>query len=139
MKHLIFHGQSYSNVHNVGLLIFRLYVGLAMAFGHGLGKMPPQSGFVGFLSSMGVPMPELFAWLAALAEFAGGLFIALGLATRFSSVMLGVTMAVAGFVAHAADPFAKKEMAFLYLASCVLLFAAGAGKFSVDRLIDKRN
>lgn len=137
MKKMIFHGESYSLPANVGLLIFRVAIGLTMAFGHGLGKIPPQGNFVGALTSMGLPAPELLAWGAGLAEFGGGLLIALGLASRLSSAALGVTMAVAFFIAHAADPFATKELAFVYLASCVLIFCAGAGKYSVDNLIKR--
>lgn len=137
MKNLIFHAENHDFTYNMGLLIFRLYVGVTMAFSHGLGKLPPSPQLTGWLASMGMPAPEILAWAAALAEFGGGLFIALGLMTRLSTVALGFTMAVAGFIAHAADPFAKKEMAFLYLASCVLLWCVGAGKFSIDRMIKK--
>lgn len=135
MKKLIFHGESYSTSANIGLLIFRVFIGLSMAFAHGLSKVPPSEGFVGAVGSMGFPLPELSAWAAGLAEFAGALLLVLGLATRFSAVMLGFTMAVAAFVVHGADPYAKQEMALLYMFACVLLFAAGSGKYSVDRLI----
>lgn len=117
---------------DLGLLIFRLFVGLAMAFAHGLGKLPPPDKLVEGLTAMGLPMPGITSWLVALAEFGGGLFIALGICTRLSSAVLGFTMFVAGFVVHAADPFQVKELAFFYLASCVLLIFTGAGKYSVD-------
>ncbi len=138
MKKFLLGAESYSSVHNLGLLLFRLYVGFTMAFAHGLGKIPPKAGFTGFIGSLGLPAPELMAWLAALSEFGGGLLIAIGLATRISAVGLGVTMVIAGFMVHGADPFAKKELAFLYLSCCVLLFTAGPGAFSVDRLISKK-
>lgn len=135
MKKLIFSGESYNMPANVGLLIFRVFIGLTMAFGHGLGKMPPSGQMIGWLGSLGLPAPGAMAWLAAFAEFGGGLLIALGLATRFASAALGVTMAVAAFVVHAADPFAKKELALVYLACCVVIFCVGAGRYSVDRMI----
>ena len=127
-------------IHNpdLGLLIFRLFVGLTMAFAHGLGKLPPSEQLIGGVSSMGFPMPVVFAWAAALAEFAGGVLIAGGLFTRHASLFLGFTMGVAAFVAHSADPFNVKEMALLYLASCVLLFFTGAGRFSLDSSIRKK-
>jgi len=49
---------------------------------------------------MGLPFPLLMAYLAKGSEFFGGLFFALGLLTRFVSVPLVITMAVAAFVAH---------------------------------------
>jgi putative oxidoreductase len=127
-------------VHNtdLGLLIFRLFVGLAMAFAHGLGKLPPPDKLVEGLTAMGLPMPGIMSWVVAIAEFGGGLFIALGICTRFSAAILGFTMFVAGFVVHAADPFQVKELAFFYLASCVLLIFTGAGKYSLDSKICKK-
>lgn len=126
-------------IHNpdLGLLIFRLFVGLAMAFSHGLGKLPPSEQLIAGVTAMGFPLPILFAWSASLSEFLGGLLIATGLYTRWASAFLGFTMAVAAFVAHAADPFGKKEMALLYLFSCILLVLQGGGKFSLDRLFRK--
>lgn len=126
------------NNSDAGLLIFRLSIGFTMALAHGLGKTPPPEMLVGGLESMGFPIPIFFAWCAALSELVGGLFIGVGLFTRISAGLLGFTMAVAFFVAHAADPFAKKEMAFLYLASCILLIFTGAGKYSIDRFICKK-
>lgn len=125
------------NQPDLGLLIFRLTIGLSMAFAHGMGKIPPSEGLIGGVTAMGFPAPMLFAWAAGLSEFAGGILIAIGLLTRYSAAFLGFTMAVAVFVAHGADPFKEKEMAVLYLVSCVLLLLAGAGKFSLDRWIRK--
>lgn len=126
-------------IHNpdLGLLIFRLFIGLTMAFSHGLGKIPPSEQLIAGVAGMGFPLPILFAWSASLSEFLGGLMIATGLYTRWASAFLGFTMAVAAFVAHAADPFGKKEMALLYFFACILLLFQGGGKFSLDRLFRK--
>ncbi len=137
MKSIIFHAENHSLSANFGLLIFRLYIGLTMAFVHGLGKIQEPDKLTGWLGSMGLPAPELMSWLAAVAEFGGGLFIALGLMTRLSTTLLGATMAVAVFIVHASDPFQKKELALAYLASCVVIWFVGAGKFSVDKMIRK--
>ena len=125
--------------HDLGLLIFRLCIGLSIAFSHGMGKIPPPEQLIEGVGSMGFPLPVVFAWAAALSEFAGGLFIGAGFLTRYAAAFMGFTMAVAFFVVHAADPFLKKEMAFLYLASAVLLIFTGAGKYSVDHKICKRS
>ncbi len=122
---------------DLGLLIFRIYLGLSMAIAHGWMKIPPMQQLVEGLASMGFPAPTFFAWCAALAEFGGGVLIALGLLTRLSAGALGFTMFVAGFVAHANDPFQVKELAFLFLASCVLLVFTGAGKYSLDKVFCK--
>lgn len=123
---------------DLGLLVFRVFVGLTMAFAHGLGKMPPSEQMLGGVAAMGFPVPIVFAWSAALSEFLGGLLIAGGLFTRPAAAFLGFTMMIAAFVAHAADPFQKKELALLYLAACVLLAFMGPGRFSLDRWIRKK-
>ncbi len=121
------------------LVIFgsRLFVGLAMAIQHGHGKMPPPQMFIEGVGALGFPQPVIFAWAASLAELVFAALLALGLFTRLSALMVGSTMAVAAFMAHAADPFEKKEMALLYLATCAVFFVLGGGRFSLDRFFRK--
>ena len=120
-----------------GLLGVRVFFGLSMALAHGLGKLPPPEKFVGYVASMGVPFPGIMAWGASISEFIGGILIALGLATIFWALTWIGTMGVAAFVAHANDPFQKKEMALAYLVVAVFLFLAGPGKHSIDNIISK--
>ena len=47
------------------------------------------------------------------------------------------TMCIAFFVVHGSDPFAVKELAFIYLVVFILLYIAGPGKFSLDHFIAK--
>lgn len=122
---------------DLSILSLRLYAGLAMAFGHGIHKMPPSDQFLGGVESLGFPMPVVFAWAAALSEFIGGLLIAVGLFTRPAALGLAITMAVAGFLVHAQDPFMKKEMAFLYLVISLYFLFNGAGKLSIDSKLSK--
>lgn len=123
---------------DLGLLLVRVFFGLAMAFGHGLGKLPPSERFVSGVLEMGFPAPLFFAWAAGLAEFAGGLLLAAGLLTRPSALFIAVTMAVAGFVRHAPDPFKAKELAFAYLFLALLFLLAGSGRFGLDALLRRR-
>ena len=77
-------------------------------------------------------MPEVFAWAGALSEFAGGLLLMVGFATRFAALAVFGTMTVAVFVAHGGDPFAKKELALAYWTIAGTLFFTGPGRFSID-------
>jgi putative oxidoreductase len=106
-----------------------------MAFGHGLGKLPPSEAFMGGVAELGFPLPHLFAWAAGLSEFVGGLFLAAGLFTRPSAMLVAITMAVAAFGRHALDPFNIKELALLYLLMALIFVARGASKWSVDNII----
>jgi putative oxidoreductase len=139
LKNLLFGGESISGVvANTGLAVLRIFTGLTLAFAHGLGKIPPSEGFIAGVVKLGFPMPSVFAWAAGLSELAGGLLLALGLATRPASFFVLTTMLVAGFVRHAADPFAIKEKAFLYAFIALLFVFTGAGKVSIDSLIRKK-
>lgn len=138
MKKLLFHCENYqSTALNGAILLLRLSFGLTMAFAHGLGKIPPSSQLIDGVTGMGFPMPIAFAWAAALSEFLGGLFIALGLATRLSALSLSITMSVAAFIVHASDPFRVKEMALAYLVVAIFVFIAGPGKYSIDGMINR--
>ncbi|HES57998.1 MAG TPA: DoxX family protein [Firmicutes bacterium] len=120
---------------NLGLLIGRLGWGLLLALLHGLGKLPPSERFIGGVETLGFPAPTLFAWAAALAEFAGGLLVAAGLLTRPAALAIVFTMVVAAFMRHGADPMEKKELALVYLTFGLLYLIVGAGKYSIDWLI----
>ncbi|MFN2385970.1 MAG: DoxX family protein [Thermoanaerobaculia bacterium] len=122
-------------VGEVGRLVLRLFAGLALAFGHGLGKLPPSPRFVQGVEKMGLPLPEAFSWAAGLSEFAGGLLLAVGLLTRPASFFILLTMLVAAVLRHAADPFVAKEKALLFAAVALFFLLAGAGRFSLDAMI----
>lgn len=49
---------------------------------------------------LGLPFPELLAWLAWGAEYFGAIFLLLGLAVRLVSIPLMVTMLVAAVTVH---------------------------------------
>lgn len=109
--------------------------GLTLALAHGVGKLPPTDPFVARVASMGLPAPGLFAWLAALGEFGGGLLLALGLLTRAAAIVVGGGMLVTVALAHAGDPFSAREAAVLFLAIGVLYALAGPGRYSLDAML----
>jgi len=49
---------------------------------------------------LGLPMPELMAWAAALTEAGAAVLLLVGLATRWISIPLMVTMVVAAVTVH---------------------------------------
>ncbi|HKZ31363.1 MAG TPA: DoxX family protein [Vicinamibacteria bacterium] len=144
---------------DIGLLILRL-AGLYLAAGHGWGKLvglaSGQSRFVEGVANMGFPMPVLFAWAAGLAEFAGGLAMALGLFTRWAALLAGCTMFVAAFVRHRAlsqllswlgvapateealRGWGNPELATIFLIVCVAVALLGPGRFSIDAKLGRK-
>lgn len=123
---------------DLGLLILRVVAGLALALAHGINKLPPTDRFVAGVAEMGFPAPVLFAWAAGIAEFAGGLLLAIGLLTRPAALLIVVTMAVATFIRQAGDPFTEREAAVLHGTIALLFLIAGPGRLSVDAMLGRR-
>ncbi len=122
---------------NFGLLVIRLFTGISLVFAHGIGKIPPSDGFINGVSELGFPIPGFFAWMSGIAEFFGGLLLALGFATRPFALLIGINMGVAAFLQHADDPYSIKERALLFFFIALFIFITGAGKYSVDKVINR--
>ena len=88
--------------------------------------------FIHSVAKLGFYHPEIFAWLAALSQFLGGILVLFGFKTRIAAFFVFVTMSVAVFLAHAHDPFSTKELALAYWTLAGALVFTGGGKFSID-------
>ena len=84
-------------------LLLRLYLAPVMIQG-GWTKYQSFDGIVDWFENadygLGLPFPFLLAFLATAAELVGGVFLLIGLATRWVSIPLMVTMLVAVFSVH---------------------------------------
>ena len=84
-------------------------------------------------------LPASFALLAGLIEFAGGLMLALGLATRAVAVLVFGVMAVAVVSVHLPNGFFWTNGGYeypLFWAVIALSYAIrGGGRYSVDALL----
>lgn len=119
--------------------VFRVLVGL-LFFQHGLQKLFGMFGGVGG-DGAAVPLISLFG-LAGLIEFFGGLAIILGLFTRLAALVSAVELLIAYFMVHAKMgliPLVNQgELALLYIAAFLVLFAFGARKLSLENAIFKK-
>lgn len=145
---------------DVGHLVIRL-PGFYLALGHGWGKVHglatgEASGFAAGVAALGFPFPDLFAWAAALAEFAGGLLVGLGLYARVGAAFASFTMVVAAFAQHRAHAhlldwlgfvdvpaatlkaWGNPELALTYLAPLLGVLLLGSGPLSIDRFIGRK-
>ena len=120
------------------LLAVRVFVGFAM-LSHGYPKLQMllAGGKIEFFYFLGMG-PQITLILTVLAEFVCSILLILGLFTRVALGFLIFTMVIAGFVVHGADPFEKREMSLIYLSVYLLLMIIGAGKVSVDHMIERR-
>jgi putative oxidoreductase len=87
----------------LGPLALRLYLAPVfwMAGTHKLADMESTAEWFGNPEwGLGLPFPELLAWLAASTETVGAVLLVLGLAVRWVSIPLMVTMIVAIVTVH---------------------------------------
>jgi putative oxidoreductase len=124
-------------VSSVGLLVLRAGVGLMLISLHGWPKLKGFSEMSGgFPDPLGIGRTASLT-LVVSAEFFCSILVVLGLFTRLAVIPPIIAMAVAALVYHADDPWAKKELALLYLTPFVTLLLCGGGKVSLDALICK--
>src|SRR5882672_9441252 len=123
-------------------LIVRLYWGWQLAQS-GWGKLHHVSNVGEYFATLGLPMPAQMAVFIACVEFFGGIFLALGLASRITGLVLTVNLTMAyvigdreALLSFFSDPdkfVAAAPFAFLIVSLIVLIF--GAGKISLDAAI----
>src|SRR5690606_2194174 len=124
---------------DAGLLLLRGFFGLALALGHGHGKLLDLGKFIGSVAQRGIPLPGVLGPAAAFSEFLGGVLLAIGLLTRPAAAFVLCTMLVAGLHVHASDPFQRKELALAYAIVAMVVLLAGPGRFSLDALLARRS
>lgn len=124
---------------DLALLIARFGIGFLMLM-HGVPKMGKlfSGDPIIFPSIFGLGA-EISLALAVFTEVLCSLFIIVGFRTRLAAIPLIITMLVAIFMVHGADPFAKQELAVIYLLVYTVLFWGGSGKYSTDQLLAGRN
>ena len=124
------------------LLLLRLYWGWQLAQS-GWGKLHHLSNVGEYFSTLGLPMPAQMAVFIACVEFFGGIFLALGLASRVTGLVLAVNLTMAyvigdreALLSFFSDPdkfVAAAPFPFLMVALIVLIF--GPGRISADTAV----
>jgi putative oxidoreductase len=130
---------------DTALLLLRLVVGLYVAAhgaqklfgwfdGHGLAA---TRGMLG--SMLGYRPAWLWALAVTLAEFGGGLLLALGLLSPIGAIAVAAAMLSATLVPHwSKGPFSSKggyELSLTNLAVAVSLALAGPGSYALDAVL----
>jgi putative oxidoreductase len=126
---------------DLALLMLRVWLGLAMFWLHGLGKLTNLiNGTSKFSDPLGIgQIPSLI--LVIFAEVVCVLLLVAGFYTRFCALILAITMGVAFFLAHGAKLSGpgNGELAFIFLAGFVTLVVAGGGRFGFDRKLGAKS
>ncbi|MCK1719482.1 DoxX family protein [Bradyrhizobium sp. 141] len=135
-------------------LPIRLIVGYGF-MAHGFAKLTrgPDT-FAVVLHTLGVPMPEVAAWVTTAVEILGGASVFAGLLIPIASIPLAVVLLTALFTIHLPYGFFSVklvqvtesgtkfgpvgyEILLLYLGGLATLTFGGAGRLSLDRWIEK--
>ena len=118
---------------DAGLLLLRLWLGGSMVWLHGWGKlMALFAGKLSFPDPLGIGETPSFL-LTIFAEVICSVLLIVGLWTRWAAFVLAFTMGVAFFVVNNANLKGNGELAWLYFGGYLVVFAAGAGRFSADK------
>ena len=131
------------------LLIGRILIGwlfLVSSAGIG-GKLWNNAGFLGYLKNLGAPAPEVSSWIGALVEFVIGAALILGVGTRYAALLCALFLIFATALAHRYWEYPAAQVVAQYnnflknlaiFGGALLIFAAGPGRFSVDRALSKK-
>jgi putative oxidoreductase len=107
----------------------------------GIGKITGFAGTVGYISSVGLPLPTLGAILALSVEILGSLALLAGFGTRIAALVLAAFTLMASFFFHAywavpADQAFVTQLLFFknigVVGGLLALAAHGAGAWSLD-------
>lgn len=126
------------------LLAIRLYWGWQFAQ-DGWGKLHHLDRVATFFGSLHLPAPHATAVFVATIEFAGGILLAAGIATRLTSLVLFINMTVAFWTAEKdaflgvisnPDKFQAAD-AYTYWFAALLIMILGPGLIAFDTLAEK--
>jgi putative oxidoreductase len=126
------------------LLFVRLYWGIQL-MQSGWGKLHHLDNVTDYFTTLNLPMPHQMAIFISCVEFCGGLFLALGLLSRVTSLVLTINLIMAyvkgdhdALVSIFSDPDKFAAAApYVFLVASLIILLAGPGIFSLDALVNK--
>ena len=142
MKNLLLNNKSLFP--ETSYFILRFFTGIIMCYYHGWSKLLSDSSSwerLGNSLTQWIGLDSLkvtFGFMAAFSESIGALLIAIGLLTRPSAFLLGITMMVASSKKISEAGIDGSELPLLFLILCSVIILKGPGKFSMDRFFFKK-
>ena len=117
---------------NFALLVLRLWLGLALFFNHGLGKLRNFSAMAGKLPDPLHIGANANMALIVFAEVVCAAMVVVGVGVRFAALVISIELLIAFFAVHhhalAMGP-GSGELPFVYLAGFVTILLAGGGRY----------
>jgi len=127
---------NYDQSKDLALLLLRIGVGVIFIVA-GWGKITGIEGTQGFFGDIGIPLPDLMAWVVALVEFVGGILVLVGAYIRIPAILLAIIMLVAILTTKLGQDFSAYRLDAMLLLVNVALALMGSGGYSVDKKLQK--
>ncbi len=137
IKRFLFPSQPSSTLVSIQLLSARLILGM-LFLNHGVEKWASYKTLVETFPDPLYIGSHLSLILVIFAELICSVAFMFGFLYRIALIPMIISMAVAFFLVHSADPMSTKELALIYLVSFVLMYIAGPGRYSVDYMFCRR-
>jgi putative oxidoreductase len=123
-----------------GITVVRLMAGVILVVAGTQKWAGGIGGFVGFVTNLGIPLPQVVAPLIATGEVLGGLLLLLGLGARWVGLWFVCEFLVTSLyvkLGHGQgwDP---ARIDLMLLAASVMLLLTGAGALAVDEWLARR-
>jgi putative oxidoreductase len=127
------------------LLLIRIYF-FWQLFKIGLGKLENIQTPIEFFTKLGIPYPQINAYVVGATECFGGILIVAGLASRLAAIPVTIAMAVACWVPDKGnavlniwghpDKFLKADP-FPFFLTALIVLCFGPGWFSLDAIFGR--
>ena len=130
-----------TNMQNNAVVAGRILLALIFIMS-GFGKVTGFQGTVGYIASKGLPLPQVAAAIAIVAELGGGILLAIGYKARWAALALAVFTLAAAVLFHnfwAADAAQAMNQQIHFMKNLaitggmLMVFAFGPGRYSVDK------
>ena len=122
------------------LAALRIGLGLVVAT-HGWAKLADVSAWQAQVASLGIPFPDIAAWLAIAGELGGGIGLVVGFLTPIAAVGVFATMVTAIVTVHWGNGLLTEnngfELPLLIGLLAAYFIARGAGPFSLDARMER--
>jgi putative oxidoreductase len=128
------------------LLLARVLLSLGFVWSGFLKLLDPAAAATG-MANQGLPLPALFAWLAILIEFFGGLALLLGIRTRPVALLFIAYVIIATAIAHrfwefTGPAYAANRINFekniAWIGGILMVWVTGPGRYALDAWADER-
>lgn len=117
-----------------GPLFIRLVIGWHLVYGS-WGRLVSHHElaiFRSYLAHYRFPVPLFNAYLSSAAQVVCGYLYILGLFTRPAALIMIINFAAALGMVHWLQPYPRKQLALIMLATAIFLFLHGPGRVAID-------